>query len=252
MKLLDHFTPCARLFTYKVAYDGGSAPNPYHNICTLAICKPAIRRVAKPNDVIVGLACAPDDTRIVYCMVVEHVLPWSQYIQACTGKGEVPTGMSPHHLRKKVPNSASDPGDCIWTDAHKYVDALPSWSSHGGPEEFDRDVRNGENVLLSGKFWYFGKGDEHEIRLDRDKLSALIPGRGHRSNSNTGFREAFVDFFNSELRSHNIAGYGRYGTPALGPDVVDEALRSRCRAREVEFDGYGEEKAADQSERRHC
>lgn len=252
MKLLDDFAPGARLFTYKVAHDGGSAPNPYHHICTLAICKPAIRRVAKRDDVIVGLACAPDDTRIVYCMVVEHALSWRQYIQACTGQGEVPAGVPAHHLRKKVPTSASDPGDCIWPDASKYVDALASWSDHGGHEDFERDVRNGEIVLVSTKFWYFGQGDKYEVRLDRDRLSALIPGRGHRSNSNTRFRDAFVDFFNSKLRSHKIPAYGRFGTPALGPGVVDEAQRSRCRAREVEFDDYSEEDGADQSERRHC
>jgi hypothetical protein len=251
LKLLDKFELDARLFTYKVAHDGGSAPNPYHNICTLAICKPAIRRVAVRGDVIAGLACKPDDTRLVYCMVVERVLPWSDYIRACAGKGEGLYGMHARDLRKKVPASALDPGDCIWPDAGKYVEALASWSKHGGSEDFDRDVRNGENVLLSTKFWYFGQGVEHAIHLENELLD-LIPGRGHRSNANKKFREAFVDFFNSQLRSHKISGYGRFGTPAQGPGAVDEAQRSRCRAQEVESDSYGEEDGADQAGCRHC
>jgi hypothetical protein len=31
--------PAARLITYKVAHDEGSAPNPYFKLCTLAMCK---------------------------------------------------------------------------------------------------------------------------------------------------------------------------------------------------------------------
>ena len=35
------------LYSYIVAYDGGSAPNPFHEFCTLAICKPGMRRTAE-------------------------------------------------------------------------------------------------------------------------------------------------------------------------------------------------------------
>ena len=43
------------LFSYVIPHDGGSAPNPYHGICTLVICKPVIRRIAKVKDWVVGL-----------------------------------------------------------------------------------------------------------------------------------------------------------------------------------------------------
>jgi len=80
---LKHITGNERLFTYKVAHDGGSAPNPFHGVCTLAICKPAIRRVAKKGDVVVGLACGNDESRIVYCMVVDETVSWLDYIEGC-------------------------------------------------------------------------------------------------------------------------------------------------------------------------
>jgi hypothetical protein len=35
-----------RLFSYTVRVDDGAAPNPFRGLCTLAICKPAIRRGA--------------------------------------------------------------------------------------------------------------------------------------------------------------------------------------------------------------
>ena len=47
--------PMARLFSYTIPVDDWAAPNPFHDICTLASSKPTIRRVAKPGDWIAGL-----------------------------------------------------------------------------------------------------------------------------------------------------------------------------------------------------
>lgn len=84
VKRLSHLAAGNRLFTYKVIYDAGSAPNPYHGICTLALCKPAIRRVAKVGDLIAGFESG-NGGRLVYCMQVTEVLTWAQYIGVCTG-----------------------------------------------------------------------------------------------------------------------------------------------------------------------
>ena len=84
MVYLKEITGSHRLFSYKVAHDGGSAPNPFNDLCTLAICKPAIRRVAKKGDVILGLGCGEEEeSRIVYCMVVDAAVPWAAYINGC-------------------------------------------------------------------------------------------------------------------------------------------------------------------------
>ena len=74
----------ARLFTYTIAIDDGAAPNPFHGLCTLAICKPAIRRVAQPGDWVAGLGSvnAPGgdlSNRLVYAMHVEEVLSLREY-----------------------------------------------------------------------------------------------------------------------------------------------------------------------------
>lgn len=220
MKKLDYLEPSSRLFTYKVAHDGGSAPNPEHGVCTLAICKPAIRRVAKINDVIVGLACVSDnESRIIYGMVVEHSIPWDDYIKICNGTGKVLAGINTKKIRSKIPKNENDTGDCIWKNANNYVPALESWSTHNGNDQFNTDVLNGKKVLLSTKFWYFGKGDKHKICLNTDGLRQLIPGRGHRSNSNKNFRNEFVDFFNHAMALNNIRNYGIHGTPSLAPDL---------------------------------
>ena len=38
-----------KLFSYVVARDFAFAPNPFHGYCTLATCKPIIRRVTQVN-----------------------------------------------------------------------------------------------------------------------------------------------------------------------------------------------------------
>ncbi len=44
----------ARIYSYVVRYDSGFAPNPFYGYCTLATCKPDIRRGAEVGDWVVG------------------------------------------------------------------------------------------------------------------------------------------------------------------------------------------------------
>ncbi len=44
----------AIIHSYIVRYDSGFAPNPFYGFCTLATCKPDIRKHAQVGDWIVG------------------------------------------------------------------------------------------------------------------------------------------------------------------------------------------------------
>ena len=44
-----------KIYIYTVPVDDGAAPNPYGGVCTLAICKPNLRKIAKVDDWIIGL-----------------------------------------------------------------------------------------------------------------------------------------------------------------------------------------------------
>lgn len=238
--MLKNFTNGNRLFTYKVAHDGGSAPNPFHGICTLAICKPAIRRVAKEGDVVVGLACGADEARIIYCMVVDKSVKWSEYIKGCKLGSIAGIGPGNYNLKKKIPTHPNDQGDCIWKSPVDYSDPLDSWSGHDGEYDFKRDVKNGENVLIGTIYWYFGKGDKYSVTLPTG-LKEIIPGRGHRSNANDQYRDDFVKFFNDELLKLSINSTGVFGTPTLEPDKMEKHICSRYRADERESDTFGED-----------
>jgi hypothetical protein len=81
----------SRLFSYTIPIDDGAAPNPFRGMCSLAICKPGIRRVAKEGDWVAGLGSkgAPSGDlsgHLVYAMRVETVLSLKQYLKFfCTG-----------------------------------------------------------------------------------------------------------------------------------------------------------------------
>src|ERR1035441_7903379 len=63
-----------KLYSYVVTHDTGFAPNPFFGYCTLACCKPAIRRTAQKGDWIVGLTAKTKEKKIIYFMRVDDVM----------------------------------------------------------------------------------------------------------------------------------------------------------------------------------
>jgi hypothetical protein len=230
---LPDFGEQNRLFTYKVASDRGSAPNPYGGVCTLAICKPRIRSVAIPGDVIAGFGCRDDSQRLVYVMVVKESVPWARYIEECQK-------YEPARRESKLPTGERHPGDCIWRNTDRAHAPRVSWSGHG-EAYFQRDIIDGKNVLVGTTYWYFGRGDLHCFCLP-ENLRGIVPnGQGHRSTANNASREAFRTWFNNELEMRHLSS-GILGEPEDGPQNLfgQEGLPD-CRRREIESDEAGEE-----------
>src|SRR5690349_15972934 len=102
-----------RLFTYTIRIDDGAAPNPFRGMCSLAICKPDIRRAAHKGDWVAGLGSknAPGGDlsgRLVYAMRVEEVVSLEEYDRRASAEW-------PH----RIPNTGSADlserlGDCIY------------------------------------------------------------------------------------------------------------------------------------------
>lgn len=66
-----------RLYSYIVAHDTGFAPNPFWGWCTLATCKPRIRKSAGVGDWIIGLTPKRAGNRLLYAMKVEEKIDQS-------------------------------------------------------------------------------------------------------------------------------------------------------------------------------
>jgi hypothetical protein len=221
-----------RLFTYKVAVDRGSAPNPYFGVCTLALCKPRIRKHAMRGDIVIGCGCKsrtdPDEAfRIVHVMQIDEVLPWPEYVERCRTslRGKIPDGSSPERYV----------GDCIYVlEGGMLARTLRCGSGHGA-ESYRRDVLEGRNVLLANRYWYFGGGDRERVVLPGG-LHALSPlGIGHRVDKNQPFIGELIGWFNAEVARRGLPP-GVHGRPkdAVAPppagapgDVID-AERRRC------------------------
>jgi len=66
---------------YAVSYDLGFAPNPFGGVCSLACCKPEIRRTAKLGDWVIGLTGTklPPALRLVFAMKVTRITDFDEY-----------------------------------------------------------------------------------------------------------------------------------------------------------------------------
>jgi hypothetical protein len=130
-----------RVFLYRVMTDAGVAPNIQHNICSLAICKPQIRKSAKVGDIIIGLrarsgelgALGPNaDDSVLYCMQVTKKILMEDYETYCKT-----------HAPMKIPSLENLRGDCQYTSS---LSLLP-FGPHG-PSDIQRDL-GGKYVLLA-------------------------------------------------------------------------------------------------------
>jgi hypothetical protein len=177
------------LFTYTIPYDDGSAPNPFHGLCTLAICKPTIRRTARPGDWVAGLGAkgAPSGDlsgKLVYAMRVEQVLPLKDY-----------DSQAAKHWPRRVPNvlsldSAERLGDCIYDFSGSSVVQRPGVH---GPGNQIKDL-GGKNVLISKHFFYFGS---KAIPLPPNLKGLIHQTQGHKSDANELLQPVFEAWITS-------------------------------------------------------
>lgn len=200
----------SKLFSYRVRFDFGSAPNPFGGLCTLAICKPKIRRAAGVGDWIVGTGSSQTPLgdishKVVYIMHVTAKMTMMEYDEFTGSK-----------LPHKIPNMASpDPskraGDSIYNYSTHNASMCPIMrpSVHSGnPINRTRDL-SGKYVLLSDHFFYFGNKPES---LPEELLPIVPKGRGHQSHVNDPYIDSFMDWVQSLKHEPGIIGSPQLAT----------------------------------------
>lgn len=190
--------------TYRVEHDVGLAPNPFGGFCTLAVCKPRIRRAARPGDLIVGMSSAavrrPTNARApVYVMRVKERLHFDEY------------WADPRFARKR-PNPLSglvgQAGDNIYHhDGTGWYQAL-SWHSRPngepGSANLQTDTSTSQHVLIGREFAYWGYGGPE---LPEDLLTAVKSGIGENRITDTDVVAKFITWAQPHL------GLGQIGWP---------------------------------------
>ena len=174
-----------KLYTYVVTHDTGFSPNPFWGACTLADCKPVIRRTAEVCDWIVGLSPKANGNRVVYAMLVDEILSYEDYYLD-------------ERFGEKIPDFSR--GEVVYKCGDNIYKPLPNGefrqlqSIHSnGPKENPKKKAHdlsGVNVLISKTFHYFGSS---EPGLPT-KLSELKVGRAHKSKFSQETISRFLQF----------------------------------------------------------
>ena len=189
----------ARLYSYIVARDYGFAPNPFYGFCTLATCKPQIRKKAQIGDWVIGTGSKSKgrNGRLVYAMRVTEAMSFDEYWADIRFRPKRP---DLHASMKKAF------GDNIY---HRESDRAP-WrqlDSHHSYEDGTQNNRNVQNdtqvnrVLVSDDFIYWG-GNGPQLPLFHGE-TVCHSTQGHRCN----FPGEVVEDFVGWLRSFDYSGY---------------------------------------------
>lgn len=194
-----------RIHSYVVRYDSGFAPNPFYSYCTLATCKPIIRKSADIGDWVVGSGSNDRSVRrgghLVYAMRVTEALTFDAYDR------------DPRFESKKPYRNGSRKqscGDNIYFRAAAGVGWQQRDSFHSrpdgslNPDHVARDT-SVNRVLISNDFVYFGgEGPEFPDEFhDRQGRSLCKTGIGL-----TTFDDAqLVANFEHWIRSLVVSGY---------------------------------------------
>jgi len=191
------------LYSYVITRDYGFAPNPFHGVCTLATCKPVIRRVADVGDWIIGTGSAryKRTGQLICAMRVSEAMSFENY------------WADPRFIAKRPDLTGSRMqafGDNIYSrDAYDQWTQLDSHHSLPGGEINQANLKDDtqtDRVLIAHEFWYFGATAPLIPATFRgDGNGNICAHRGHKKN----FAPGLVDGFLAWLQDHPSGCLGR-------------------------------------------
>lgn len=196
-----------RLHSYVVARDYGFAPNPFHGYCTLATCKPVIRKTADICDWIVGTGSRKygRQDHLVFAMRVSCILTYDEYWNDPRFTPKMPNlerswkyayGDNIYHHDKRMDK-------WIQEDSHHSLD--------GGKlnkENLQHDTSSTDRVLISNHFFYWG-GSGPLIPanfLGPNGPDIRCHSRGHRNKFRQSFVYDFIKWIESNYPANQYLG----------------------------------------------
>lgn len=186
-----------------VARDFGFAPNPFFSVCTLATCKPLIRRHAQIGDWVVGTGAAKNSKTgfLVFAMNVTDVLSYNEYWNHPSHQNKKPT------LGGSIKQAYGDNiyyKNRLWHQAdshHSHNDGSPNQSNIDNDTQTDR-------ILLSEQYIYFGGGGPKIPRRFRNyKGIDICAARGYKNKFQTNLIDDFIKWI------YSLSETGYIGSP---------------------------------------
>ena len=188
-----------KYFSYVIPRDYGFAPNPYFGYCTLATCKPIIRKSAIIGDWIAayGASGTVVHEKLVVVMKVDEILSFDQY-------------WSDVRFEKKKPvfnrSVSCMYGDNIYHHVEeKWAQELSHHSMTDGSINYvnlNRDTQT-DKVLVATQFYYFGN---NAIEIPKEFDLLIGKGRNHKNRYFDKICDKFIDFIteNYEVGIHGV------------------------------------------------
>lgn len=175
-----------RLLSYVIANDNGLAPNITGGVCTLAVCKPVLRRMAIAGaDWVVGFSTRwHGETRMIFAMQVDKKIGFSAYF-------------NDENFESKKPIYEAR-GDNFYEPDPKHEGRYRvafKQAAHYRKSAKIKSQSTGPYVLIGERFWYFG-ANAPKVPTPILKGTALaVPGegrRGHRITDDSAKIRSFV------------------------------------------------------------
>lgn len=163
-------------FTYKIDHDFGLAPNPFGGFCTLAVCKSSIRKNKnlEIGSWVFGTGAKSLGTqyfeKLIYCMRVDEKLTFNEYWNDVRFEYKKPI-INGSLVQMYGDNFYHSDDNGVWiqeNSAHSNENNSPN------DNHLKRDT-NGEYVLVSQNFFYFG--NDAIVIPDRFKRSVCTHAR---------------------------------------------------------------------------
>ena len=190
-----------RLHSYIVARDYGFAPNPFHGYCTLATCKPKIRKYADIGDWVVGTGSKKRgrDGYLVYAMRVGETLSFDEY-------------WNDPRFREKRPDMYASKKKAFGDNIYYISNSDGSWfqaDSHHSLRDGILNIHNlrrdtnANRVLISDDFVYFGGSGPKIPSFNGENI--VHHTMGHRNKFSEKVVAAFIEWIRS-LTEHGYCG----------------------------------------------
>lgn len=142
-----------RFFIYVITRDYGFAPNPFYNVCTLATCKPGIRRSARLGDWVFGIGSKTKrPNTVIFLMKVTEKMTFNEYWESSEYAAKKPQMTT---LKKMYGDNIyhRDEHNGEWYQANSHH----SYSNGATNQHNLRKDTSSDKVLISRDFFYFGR-----------------------------------------------------------------------------------------------
>lgn len=198
------------IFSYKVEHDLGLAPNPFHDFCTLAVCKSSIRRNKELSfgDWVIGTGSESlgNTNHLIYAMKIEEKLTFNEYWEdeRFESKKPIIEGSLVKMYGDNIYHQDANNKEWIQEDSAHSLDQGVTNENH-----MKRDI-GGKYVLVSQEFYYFG---ENAPKIPEELKNVCNEGRDMKYKTiPQEVRESFVLWLKDSYKS------GIHGDPVNWKD----------------------------------